>query len=405
MTHLPCAIALTGGVAKGAFHAGVMKSFAEQGIVPSVIVGASAGALNGAFAARLIMEDRFTPREVEQTMVNMWLYQASIQKLWAYGEIQDNSLRSLVGDVRLSIFMLRRLLMWLTPANAGWIKEFFKLKFTSILSDKHLKQQLEQTLQPPEKIKKEIHFSAAVTSLTGAIETYAEQPLVSYGGYLSFHFHPEQTSEQMSSEFDFLRKVVQASGSFPGVFPPVPLSINGKTDFYTDGGLTKNGPFGRAIKLDPRVRTIFLVSSMPITQPTSGRLDNLLTVVDQIYKIILNKDLANDFRKIQQINERIRLLRTLLKTDDTGQILRESEFNQALLQVAGFRSIESFLNKREVEIVMIEPPLNLEGDPFAGLYRQDRIRILKDYVALGYETGTKVLKDYQSRLAASANSV
>lgn len=405
MTHLPCAIALTGGVAKGAFHAGVMKSFAEQGIVPSVIVGASAGALNGAFAARLIMEDRFTPREVEQTMVNMWLYQASIQKLWAYGEIQDNSLRSLVGDVRLSIFMLRRLLMWLTPANTGWIKEFFKLKFTSILSDKHLKQQLEQTLQPPEKIKKEIHFSAAVTSLTGAIETYAEQPLVGYGGYLSFHFHPEQTSEQLNAGFDFLRKVVQASGSFPGVFPPVPLSINGKTDFYTDGGLTKNAPFGRAIKLDPRVRTIFLVSSMPITQPTSGRLDNLLTVVDQIYKIILNKDLANDFRKIQQINERIRLLKTLLKTDEEGDILRDSEFNQALLQVAGFRSVDSFLNKREVEIVMIEPPINLEGDPFAGLYRQDRIRILKDYVALGYETGTKVLKDYQSRLAASANSV
>jgi predicted acylesterase/phospholipase RssA len=403
--HSPCAIALTGGVAKGAFHAGVLKSFAELGIVPSVIVGASAGALNGAFAARLIMEEQFTPREVEKTIINMWLYQASFQKLWAYGEIQDNSLRSLVGDVRLSIFMLRRLLMWLTPANIGWVKEFFKLKFTSILSDKHLKHQLEQTLQPPQKIKKEIHFSAAVTSLTGSIETYADQPLVGYGGYLSFHFHPEQSPEQMTSQFDFLRKVVQASGSFPGVFPPVPLMVNGKTDLYTDGGLTKNGPFGRAIKLDPRVRTIFLVSSMPITQPTSGRLDNLLTVVDQIYKIILNKDLANDFRKIQQINERIRLLRGLLKTDESGEILVDNEFNQALLQVAGYSSVESFLDKREVEIVIIEPPLNLEGDPFAGLYRQDRIRILKDYVTLGYDTGTKVLKDFLNRSASASPSV
>ena len=62
--------------------------------------------------------------------------------------------------------------------------------------------------------------------------------------------------------------------------------------------------------------------------------------------------------------------------------------------MAGFSSIQSFLNKREVQIIVIEPPVNLEGDPFAGLYRQDRIRLLKDYIALGYETATKVLKQY-----------
>jgi predicted acylesterase/phospholipase RssA len=390
----PCALALTGGVAKGAFHAGVLKSFAEQGIVPSVIVGASAGALNGAFAARLIMEDRFSVEQVEQVLCNMWLYQASIQKLWAAGEIQDNSLRSLLGDVRLSLFMLRKLLMFLTPTNMALVREFLQLKFSSILSDKHLKAQLEHTLQPPESIKRPIHFSAAVTSLTGAIETYADQPLISYGGYLSFHFHPDQSGAEISREFQRLRKVVQASGSFPGVFPPVPLSVNGKTDFYTDGGLTKNAPFGRAIKLDPSVRVIFLVSSMPVTQPTSGRLDNLLTVVDQVYKIILNKDLANDFRKIQQINQKIKKLNQILKKDSEGQILTDDPVNQALVEVAGFSSVQSFLNKREVQIIVIEPPVNLEGDPFAGLYRQDRIRLLKDYIALGYETATRVLKQH-----------
>lgn len=397
---IPCAIALTGGVAKGAFHAGVLKSFAEQGIIPSVIVGASAGALNGAFAARLIMEEQFTPAQVEQHLCNMWLYQASLQKLWAYGEIQDKSLRSMVGDVRLSIFMLRRLLSLLTPANIGLVREFFQLKFTSLLSDKHLKHQLEQGLKPPSVVKRAVHFSAAVTSLTGTIETYADQPLISYGGYLSFHFHPQLSQSEISKAFESLRKVVQASGSFPGVFPPVLLSVNGKTDYYTDGGLTKNAPFGRAIKLDPNVRTIFLVSSMPVTQPTSGRLDNMLTVIDQIYKIIINKDLSNDFRKIQQINQKISKINNLLRRDSEGNILLDDSFNQTILQVAGFDSVESFLNKREVEIVIIEPPMNLEGDPFAGLYRQDRIRLLKDYITLGHETATKVLKEYQIRQTA-----
>lgn len=395
MGDIPCAIALTGGVAKGAFHAGVLKSFAEQGIIPSVIVGASAGALNGAFAARLIMEDRFTPHQVEQHLCNMWLYQASLKKLWAHGEIQDKSLRSMIGDVRLSIFLLRKLLSLLSPAQVGLLRDFFQLKFTSLLSDKHLKLQLEQGLKPPATIKRAIHFSAAVTSLTGTIETFAGQPLISYGGYLSFHFYPGQSDIEIAKAFTDLRKVVQASGSFPGVFPPVPLTVNGKTDYYTDGGLTKNAPFGRAIKLDPNVKTIFLVSSMPVTQPTSGHLDNMLTVIDQIYKIIINKDLANDFRKIQQINQKISKIKTLLKRDPQGNILPDDPFNQAILQVAGFESVESFLNKREVDIIIIEPPVNLEGDPFAGLYRQDRIRLLKDYISLGYETGTKVLKEYK----------
>lgn len=389
----PCALALTGGVAKGAFHVGVMKCFAEEGIVPSVIVGASAGALNGAYCAKLIMEDRFTPENIEKYLATMWLRQASFQKLWAYGEIQDHSFRSIMGDTRLNIFLLKRILTWLSPNNLSRIKEFFQLRFTSILSDKHYRHIMERALKAPTEVKREIHFSAALTSLIGTIETYANQPLVGYGGYTSFHFHPEQTAEELKHIYAQMTDVVRASGSFPGVFPPVPLTVNNKKDLFTDGGLTKNAPFGRAIKLDPNVKTIYLISCMPITQPTSGHLDNLFTVIDQVYKIILNKDLANDYRKIQQINEKIRKLNHMLKRDESGAFLKDSEFNQALLDIAGFKSLEDFANKREVEIVIIEPPINLEGDPFAGLYRSDRARILQEYMDIGYKTGQKTLKE------------
>lgn len=393
----PCALALSGGVAKGAFHAGVLKSFAEYEIIPSAIVGASAGALNGAYTAKLIAEDRFTPYWVERMICNLWLHQTSLQKLWATGEVQDNSLRSLLGDTHLSLFMLRRLINWMSPLR---LREFLRLRFTSILSDKHFRQQLEQTLKAPRRVEREVHFAAAVTSLTGQVETYANQPLVGYGGYISYHLHSEQSEAELDKLFSELRTVLRASSSFPGVFPPVPLRQNGKVDYYSDGGLTKNGPFGRAVKLDPEVRTIFLISSMPITQPTSGRIDNLLTIIDQVYKIIINKDLANDFRKIQQINERIERLQEMLERDSEGQYLRH-EYNQKLAKLAGFKSVEDFEHKRTVELVIIEPPVNLEGDPFAGFYRNDRMQLLERYIELGYESGKQVLLRYLEKQQAS----
>ncbi|MEZ0373214.1 MAG: patatin-like phospholipase family protein [Candidatus Sericytochromatia bacterium] len=393
MTSPPCALALTGGVAKGAFHAGVLKSMAEHEIVPTSIVGSSAGALNGGLSAKLIAEDRFTPYWVDRMCCQLWLQQASLQKLWGNGEITDNSLRSLLGETRLSIFMLRNLLDWLSPVR---LRELLQLRFTSILSDRHFRQSLEQIVKAPEKIEREVHFAAAVTSLTGAVETYANQSLISHGGYISFHLRPGQDAETIAGIFDRMRTVMRASGSFPGVFPPVPLMHQGKIDWFTDGGLTKNAPFGRAIKLDPNVRTIFLVSCMPITQPTSGRIDNMMTIVDQVYKIILNKDLANDFRKIQQINEKIEKLHRLMQSDGSGQFM-DNEFNRALIDVAGFKSLESFLNMRTVEIVIIEPTMDLEGDPFAGLYRTDRVQLLERYIELGYEAAQSAIGAYLAR--------
>jgi predicted acylesterase/phospholipase RssA len=386
----PCALALSGGVAKGAFHAGVLRCLAEHEIIPTAIVGASSGALNGAMCAKLIAEDRFTPYWIDRMIGQLWMKQASLQKLWASGDINDNSLRSLLGESRLSLFMLRKAFDWLSPLR---LRELLQLRFTSVLSDKYFKEYLEQTLKAPQKIEREVHFAASVTSLTGTVETYANQSMIAHGDYISFHLKPGQDPETLDHIFDSMRTVMRASSSFPGMFPPVPLMHKGKLDWFTDGGLTKNAPFGRAIKLDPNVRTIFLISCTPITQPTSGLIDNILTIVDQIYKIILNKDLANDFRKIQQVNERVEKLHRLMQRDEAGTFA-DNDFNRALIDVAGFKSIQEFENKRTVEIVIIEPTMDLEGDPFAGLYRSDRTQLLERYIEQGYEAGSVAIKEY-----------
>lgn len=396
----PCAIALSGGVAKGAFHAGVLKAFAELEIIPSAIVGTSAGALNGSFAAKLIAEDRFTPYWVDQAISNTWLHHTSVQSMWSTGANRDDSLQSMLNSRPLNVFSLRRLPTLLSPTN---LRELLKLRFTSVFSGRHFHQHLEQGLKAPKKIHREVHFAASITSLSGFVETYASQPLIGYGGYVNFHLQTDQDQESIDDLFHSLRTVVQASCSFPGVFPPVQLMSRGKLDYFSDGGLTKNAPFGRAIKLDPRVRTIFMVSCMPVTQPTSGRLDNMLTIADQVYKITLNKDLANDYRKIQQINERIEILQEVLERDADGEYL-ENTHNHNLLRVAGFPSLEKFKHMRTVEVIFIEPTINLDGDPFAAMYRHDRQKLLRSYIQLGYEAGLKSGKDYLARCAAAAET-
>lgn len=391
MASLRCALALTGGVAKGAFHAGVLKSLAEFHVYPSVIVGASAGAINGGLVARLIAEDQFTPEKVHEQIIRLWIQDANLRLMWAEAEPNDRSLRGLLGDTRLNVHSLRKQLSLLEGNPLSRLRELLSLRFTSLFSAKHFRDTLNKVLSPPANVVRDIYFSAAMTSLIGEIEFYEGQPIVGYGQYESFHLYPGMNQSEIQDIYRQMRLVVQASSSFPGMFPPVAIHRNGKVDYYTDGGLTKNGPFGRAIKLDPTVTTIFLVSSMPLTEPTFDRIDNFLSVVGQIYKIILNKDFLNDYRKIIQINKRIEQVGKMLQRDENGQILTPHAFNEDLLRLAGFRDLPDYLSKRVVNIVMIEPNENLEGDPFSGLYRQDRERIMRDYAEIGYQTGKRVL--------------
>ena len=58
-------LVLGGGVAKGAYEAGALQALAEAEIRPSVIVGISAGALNGAMASTFLASESFTSENVQ----------------------------------------------------------------------------------------------------------------------------------------------------------------------------------------------------------------------------------------------------------------------------------------------------------------------------------------------------
>src|ERR1051326_5638909 len=102
-----CALVMTGGLAKGAFQAGVIKSFAEYNLKPDVIVGASAGALNAGMLTKLVAEGRFTPQAVEDQMIKGWLRETSLGNLWGRGDIRKkDTIRNIFADVHSNPFML-----------------------------------------------------------------------------------------------------------------------------------------------------------------------------------------------------------------------------------------------------------------------------------------------------------
>lgn len=392
---MKCALVMTGGIAKGAFQAGVIKSFAEQGIKPDVVVGASAGALNSGMVTKLIAEGNFTPKAVEDCIIQAWLYETSLYQLWGKGDLsKQDSIRNIFGDIDRNPFLIIKRLANLQMDVWQRLKTLFSMSFFSVFNNDGMSEILERNIKTPTKIHDDVICAVSLTDLLAHTEYIKGQPINNYGEYLTFEFKKDET-DNIKDKFKYLRNVVQASACLPGMFPPVPLDIKGagKKKLYVDGGITKNAPFGRAIKLNPQIEHIFIVTTAPITKPIINEVKNFPGIMGQVYEIVVTKDIANDYRKVVQINEKIKLLSKILQRNKKGTVI-DNEHNTNLCLLAGFKGVEDFLSKRCVEIYFIEPEKPLEGDPFAAIYRNDRRYLLEMYIQQGYESGSKVLKKF-----------
>lgn len=397
---MKCALVMTGGIAKGAFQAGVIKSFAENNIKPSVVVGASAGALNSGMIAKLIAEGNYTPQSIQERIIDSWLYETSIYQLWGKGDItKKDTIRNIFADINTNPFMIIRRLSNLQIDVWQRLRILFSLSFYSILNNDTILNVLERLMKEPEEIVEDVICAVSLTDLFAQTENIKGQPINNYSDYVSFKFKKGE-NENLKKRFKTLREVVQASSCLPGMFPPASLDLhdNGDKRLYVDGGITKNAPFGRAIKLDPEIQYIFLVATSPITKPILTEINNFPDILGQVYEIVVTKDIANDYRKVVQINEKIKLLTKMLKRHKDSTIIR-NEHNEDLCKLAGFKGIDDFVSKRCVEIIFIEPEYQLEGDPFAAMYRNDRKYLLDTYIKHGYEVGNKTMKKFKAKLA------
>lgn len=389
-------LVLAGGVAKGAYEAGVLKAMAEKSIVPSVIVGISAGAINGTFAANAIARGAFGPQTVDEELIWLWEHKVNAQSLYDCFDTDENSQlanRSLSNLFsRLGIDPLRR---QYTP-RIGWdtiiaFEKLVKGDFVSLITHGFLKTVLEARLFPVQEVVQEVVLSIVATDLQGSTAFTPEGDILAqYSHFEEFRWQ-NRSPEDWESFIVRLRHLIVASSSFPFTFPPCPTELEGGTKhLLADGGIMDCAPIGRAIKLDPEIDTV-IVSLGPTMVDSADNLEPTLPrLMGRLFTMLAGKYLITNFRKVQQVNRKIEHLRTFLDKDKRGRVLRTTR-NQDLCVAAGFANLDQFLERRVVKLVPIFPVPSLAGDVFDGFFKP---HLMRQYTKQGYDDTVAALREH-----------
>ncbi|MBM3268754.1 MAG: patatin-like phospholipase family protein [Candidatus Sericytochromatia bacterium] len=387
-------LVLSGGVAKGAYEAGVIKALADRNITPSVIVGISAGAINGTFACNAIARGEFTAEAVEEELCWLWEHKTTAQNLYdcfdtdADNQLANRSLSNLF--TRLGIDPLRR---QYTP-RIGWdtilaFEQLVKGDFVSLITHGYLKAMLAARLFPVEKVARQVTLSIVATDLQGSTVLTDDHDLLTRYSHFEDFVWEDRAEDDWEAFIVRLRKMIVASSSFPFVFPPCPIDLaDGSRHFFGDGGIMDCAPVGRAIKLDREIDTV-LVSLGPTILDEEEKLETSLPkMLGRVFTILAGRYIISNFRKVVQVNRKIERLQAFLDKDKKGRVL-VTKRNDDLVQAAGFAGLDDFLSRRIVKLVPIYPVPALEGDVFEAFFKP---KLMKSYIGQGYEDTMKALR-------------
>jgi NTE family protein len=311
---------LAGGVVKSAFEAGAIKVLTERGVLPSQVVCASSGALNGILFAAGIRAGR--EREAADQLERLWIEE---------------------GNVRHGIdFSLRTILRRQGFATSDKLVEL-------------MRREVEPVAALP--AVRPVTFTVVITSFNGQTIPIEGQPTTTF------------ESEQTFSAEDFassagrerIYQVCAASAAFPILYAPVEVTGIGPC---IDGGAVNNSPIGIAI--DAGADRVVLVAPTAAKLPEPGA-GSGFDLVSQLAEILIGE----------------RLFRDLRQTAATNHVLAELERMVASGQLtpAQGAAVEELLgSKRRVELISIRPSTELEGNVFSGLINE---KLRSDYVAAG----------------------
>lgn len=389
------ALVLSGGGLKGAYEAGVLKTLAEAGVIPDVIVGISAGALNGAYVANMVAEGDFTPRRLDEFLIQLWATRATLEDFFytAEGEFAPGSL----GEASVQRIFHR---IGIDPfKKISWIKvgldallamrELAFGRFTSICSHGFIKEMLETYLLPPDRVVHPVTFSIAVSDLLGTTFLENDQIATRHCHYETFNLNEPLDAVEGPALYAWMRSVIMASCAVPTVFPATKMHLTGqdRPGLYLDGGMVENSPITQAIQLDPEVDTVYVVMAATVVGEPSREPATFVQMIGRVFSIIAGRYLIQNFHDVRRMNERILAMRQVLDRDRSG-VIKRSLRNDLICQAAGFNDVESFLQKRYIRLVPIGPTTPLPGGMFSALYYPELKRV---YLERGVEDGRAAL--------------
>lgn len=381
-------LVLCGGVAKGAYEAGVLKALAEQQIYPDVIVGISAGAINGAFAAQMLATGQFTAAEIERELIYHWRETVNAHHLYHGFEtdskqpLEQRSLKNLFN--RLGIDPLHRQYRPRIGFDSLFaFEQLVRGDFISIINHDFVRGMLQSYLHYPPVVKREVTLSVVTSNLKGQTTLTDDMTLnTAYSTFDEYRWHSGLQEAQWNVMGTRMQDSIIASSSFPLVFPPV-LSEedSGEMGYFVDGGLMDSAPIGRAIRLDPEIDTILVASAVTVVEPMEHDPQTLYQVLARVFSLLAGRGLIANYHKVLQCNDRIRRLDGLVKRGKLGQVLRNSH-NEELAKLAGFKDLDDYLGRRVVKLIPIFPDGGLPGDVFEGFFHPD---LRAHYIEQGYD--------------------
>ena len=296
MTDPITGLVLTGGGARAGYQVGVLKAVAQirsecgiwSGNPFPVITGTSAGAINA--AALATRADDFDVAVSDLTDV------------WANFHARQVYRADLLGIIGTGA-------RWLSILMAGWlIPALQRNQPQSLLDNSPLRSSLAQWVNP-ERIREllkqgHLHGLAVSTSSYGS------------GSHVSFYqaagdIPPWSGAQRITVRGPIDRAHLLASSAIPFVFPAVPLTIEGRTEYFGDGSMRQTAPISPAIHLgSERILIVGAGRRLEPPGPRAGSSEypNLAQIAGHALSNIFLDSLNADIERLLRINQTLSLL-------------------------------------------------------------------------------------------------
>jgi len=289
-------LVLSGGGARAAYQVGVLKALAEmrrEALGPQaarnnpfgVIVGTSAGALNG--TALACHADDFDG--AVQHLVEVW-HQIRAEQVY----------RSDVLGVAGSGAR------WMTMMSVGWA--LARVRPHSLLDNRPLHQLLRK-LVPMERLapnlaKRHLHALAVTASC------------YTTGEHVSFYqsarpIAPWVRSQRLAQPTQLGHEHLLASSAIPFIFPATAISHGGAPAWFGDGAMRQSAPLSPAIHLG--AKRLLIIGAGRLYEPQGRRSSDtsypgMAQIAGHALSSIFLDALANDIERMERINRTLSLM-------------------------------------------------------------------------------------------------
>jgi NTE family protein len=256
------AIVLSGGGAKGAYEAGVLKYIIENwGFQFDIVVGTSAGALNS-----------FMYSNLDQTLTN----ETNAKKMvLPWEEVKFKDVLKIPFDDYISA-------KFNTVFDNRQLKDFVKKYFNKEIQNSNIKNS---------KIESLIVTTGELTSGTAHVWYVTNNPNITVSS--------ERWRSHKMKEFN--EDYAVASGAIPCIFRAVELEDEkGRKEWHNDGGVTMNTPISPAIQAGAE-KILVLYLGNPNKKPAQ-QLPNIFQILNGTAFTILYSHLKEDIIRANTIN-------------------------------------------------------------------------------------------------------